>query len=470
MNKLIHIRTTFVRQQNQNDCGIACLSMILNYAGRKTDVPRARNNILIPDSNGLSLLELRDIARKLNLNSRCVEMEADFLRKIPTPCILHMVNANGNNHFQVCYGARKKRNGYEYLMADPARQVYYLGEDELMREWISKAALYFEDLPASLNYKFKSPWYSLFSIVAFPKGLWITIPLLNICTVIFGIAISWVLQRGINYSLADKKESLIIAVIFLLLIISLFKGLFAYIRQRILIALNTAVNEQLVSRFINKIVYGSKSGNNATNHKSIKSNMGEIQKIQNAVLISIATLASDGSLILLVLAAIIYTLPSAGYPNITYIFIVCLLSIKSIPGLSFDYAHLNELSGASENLLTKELELQDGQSNMEFGEKRLLLHHKNHDHYLRFARFIAIRISKMNLLYECIGAVSVISVFALGLVKLQQQQMEYSSFMVIVILSYFITALLPKICNSLYVIAEGAEAYLQYKILHTEKT
>jgi len=85
MNKLIHIRTTFVRQQNQNDCGIACLSMILNYAGRKTDVPRARNNILIPDSNGLSLLELRDIARKLNLNSRCVEMEADFLRKFQHP-------------------------------------------------------------------------------------------------------------------------------------------------------------------------------------------------------------------------------------------------------------------------------------------------------------------------------------------------------------------------------------------------
>jgi len=198
--------------------------------------------------------------------------------------------------------------------------------------------------------------------------------------------------------------------------------------------------------------------------------MGEIQKIQNAVLISIATLVSDGSLILLVLAAIIYTLPSVGYVNMAYLFIVCLLSIKSIPVLSFDYAHLNELSGESENLMTKELELQDDQSNMEFSQQRLLLHHKNHDRYLKFARFIAIRISKMTLLYECIGAVSVISVFALGLVKLQQQQMEYSSFMVIVILSYFITALMPKICNSLYVIAEGAEAYLQYKVRHMDKT
>jgi ATP-binding cassette, subfamily C, bacteriocin exporter len=82
---------------------------------------------------------------------------------------------------------------------------------------------------------------------------------------------------------------------------------------------------------------------------------------------------------------------------------------------------------------------------------------------------IVVRISKMNLLNECIGTLKVIVVFILGLIKLEEQSMEYSSFMVIVILSYFITALMPKISNALFVMTEGTEAYLQNRARFPEQ-
>jgi len=466
MNKLIHIRKTFVRQLNQNDCGVACLCMILNYAGLGANIPSLHQSTTIPD-DGLSLLELRNLAGTFNLTSRCVEMELSFLREIQLPCILHMVNANGDNHFQVCYGARKKGGRYEYLMADPARQVYYLNETQLIQEWSSKAALYFEDLVPAIDRRFKSFLYPILSVVSFPKGLWITIPLLNICAVIFGIAITWVLQRGINYSLADKKDSMVIAVTFLLFVITLFKALFSYVRQRILIALNFSLNAQLVFRFVNGIIYKSKPKNGLNSRGYVKRKMGEIQKIQNAVLISMATVASDGSLVLLLLSLVFYLLPPAGYINMGYLIIVCAFNTKNIAAVSFDYANLNELSGRSEDLLNKEMVLDGYASDEQASEQRRILHYNTHDRYLKFARSIAVKINNRNLLYECIGAVNIISVFTLGIIQLQRQQMEYNSFMIIVILSYFITTLLPKICNSLFIIAEGCEAHLQFTIGHS---
>jgi ABC-type bacteriocin/lantibiotic exporter with double-glycine peptidase domain len=463
MNSLRRIRNTFVRQISENDCGIACLSMILNYTGRRNDIAQLQVNMIVV-AEGLSLLDLRNLAARFKLPARCVQMDIGFLRENRTPCILHMVNDQGQNHFQVCYGMRKKGNTRKYLMADPARQVYYLDECLLVRQWQSRAALYFDELRAPQNSALAPDWTFLFSMKCFPRGLWISVPLLSVCVAFFGVAISWVLQRGIDDSLVGKRNTLIFAVLFLLLMVSLFKSLFSYVRQRILINVSAAVNEQLVLSFVKEMVKGSAVNSLVPDHKSIKISMAEILKIQNAVSAFMTTLLSDGSIILLVLSELFYLMPMAGLVNCLYLILVCLLTARKLPGLSFSYAHLNELSGATENFMVKEARLSIEAENKLPQEKRVALHQQNHARYLAFARSIAVQISNMNLLHECLGTLNVIVVFALGLVKLQEQSMAYGSFIVLVVLSYFITVLMPKICNALYVIAEGAEAALQYKI------
>ena len=463
MNNLRRIRKTFVRQISENDCGLACLSMILNYTGKRNDIPQLQVNMIVA-AEGLSLLDLRNLAAQFKLHARCVKMDTSFLRENRMPCILHMVNDQGQNHFQVCYGMRKKRNARQYLMADPARQVYYLDEELLLKQWQSRAALYFDELPVSSNSAAASGWKFLFSMKFFPAGLWVSVPFLSVCIAFFGVAISWVLQRGINDSIVGKRNSLIFAVLFLLLIVSLFKSLFSYVRQRILININNTVNEQLVLRFLKKMVKGSSVNSLVQNHKSIKISMAEILKIQNAVSACMATLLSDGSIILFVLSGLFYLMPMAGTVNSIYLFLICLLAARKLPGLSFSYAHLHELSGATENFMVKETQLAIDTKNKLPEENRVALHQQNHGRYLAFARTIAVEISNMNLLHECLGTLNVIVVFVLGLTKLQQQSMSYGSFMVLVVLSYFITVLMPKICNALYVIADGAEASLQYQM------
>jgi NADH:ubiquinone oxidoreductase subunit 2 (subunit N) len=96
-------------------------------------------------------------------------------------------------------------------------------------------------------------------------------------------------------------------------------------------------------------------------------------------------------------------------------------------------------------------------------DNRVRFHEDNHNRYLKFARSIAYRITKMNLLYECLGTLSVIFTLCLSLIKLQQQEISYGTFMLLVILSYLITNLMPKIANALFVITEGAEASVLFK-------
>jgi ATP-binding cassette, subfamily C, bacteriocin exporter len=342
MNKLHHIRKNFVRQISENDCGAACLSMVLNYIGKGPEIASLRGQINV--LNELSLLEIRKLAEQFDISCQCVEMQIEFLRNISTPCIIHTQNESGQGHYQVCYGAMKKYGKYKFLMADPAKQVYLLPENELRNIWVSKAAVYFNYLEEVFNTKSPNPWFSLLSINYFPKGLFISIPFINLCSVSLGIAISWVLQKGINDSLADKKNSLLIGIIFLLLIITISRSLFSFIKQRILIILNNSVNEQLVRRLILKLVGSNFIGKNA-GLIAIKHNLSEIQKIQNALSVFVATLLSDGSLILLLVSASCYTLALSGLINIIYLIVVSTLTIMSLPKFSFDYAHLNQLSG-----------------------------------------------------------------------------------------------------------------------------
>jgi ATP-binding cassette, subfamily C, bacteriocin exporter len=451
MKKLRQARRCFVRQLSDTDCGCACLAMIFNYAGMPHNISSFREKS-ITGEYGSSMLDLKKLSLEMNVAARCVEMEVDFLREISFPCILHTTNENGQDHFVVCYGTVRKGSGHRFLIADPARQVHFLSEDQLRKMWTSRAAIYFDNLTARPFSGTKNPWRVILSPAYFPKGLLICIPFLNLCSVALGVAVSWVLQKGLSDPLTEKKNSIIIGVILLLLIITVAKSLFSYVRQRVLIVINNSVNEQLVSGLINKIVCKSPQFPLV---KSVRKSMSEVQRIQNALSAFVATLLSDGSLILLMLSASFYLLPVAGVINILYLIAISVLTIRSLPGLSFDYSNLNELAGATENFMLKEVEtisepVQQG--------IRANFHKDNHRRYLSFANRVAIHLSKLNLMYECLGAVNIIITLSFSLLRLHLQKIEYSEFMVIVILSYLISTLMPKISNAIFVIADGTEA------------
>jgi ABC-type bacteriocin/lantibiotic exporter with double-glycine peptidase domain len=456
MKNLYAIYNTFVSQTGPNDCGIACLSMLLNYEGRYNDADKLISDYSASE-NGLSLLELRNIAGELRLSSRCVTMDLSSMREAKTPSILHTVNYTGANHFVVCFGGEKKNGCYRYLIADPATQMHFVSEKELVEIWPGSAALYLDAIQFNPHAIPDHPWFILFKIKAFRKALLISIPFLNICSTVLGIALSWMLQRGISDSLADKKNSIVIAVVLLLLFMMLFKSLLSYVRQHILITLNGAVRDHFTRAFIRKIL--SAEFMPGINEHTIKKGFADIQKIQNALSAFIVVMMSEGCIICLIAAALWYLDPVAGFINTIYLVLVTFLALKTSPEFAYQQAELSELSASGENaLLSTTLTLRDIQQRPHI----LQTHLQNQMRYLGRAKALAGNIGRLNLWYEWMGTINVITVFIFCLYHIRRQAISYNTLMAEVILSYFITALMPKVCNVFSVISEGSRLTRRY--------
>jgi ABC-type bacteriocin/lantibiotic exporter with double-glycine peptidase domain len=446
----------YMGQSGPNDCGIACIAMILKYSGRSNSaeqlISSARSGI-----DGLSLLDLRKISEAEGLAARCVSMETSFLRTAILPCILHLDSIDFGKHFVVCFGSVKMRRSYKYIIADPATGISLINETDLERMWSASASLYFENIIRGHQSFFSHPWFDLMKISAFRKALMITVPFLNLCSTLLGIGISWMLQRGLSDSPADKKISLLASLMILLLLITFFKSLVAYIRQHVLIALNSGISRQLNTSFIQRIV--DRKGDASFSSGSIRKSINEIQKIQNAVTAFISVLIADGSMLTFILTGLWFYEPVTALLNTIYFGSLFFFALFKAPENGVNNLRLQELSGTCENELAGEQFIHAGSDS---NSDRIASHLINYEEFHSYARSLATGISKNVFWFEVAGTVNIILVFIYCLYKIQLQELSYSALMAEVILSYFITALVPKICGSLSVIAEGAILVRRY--------
>lgn len=458
------IKRSFVRQISEESCGLACLGMIFNFSGQSQ--LHTRLHAIRVDEGGLSLLDMQSIASASGYSAQPVEMELAFLRTLDSPCILHTQTEHGQYHYQVCYGGKIYGNSYRYLMADPAKQVYYLSEDQLDQIWVSKAALHFDRLKMDLSAFSRSPWYWLVKLRAFPGGFWIIVPLLTLATASFGVAMSWVLQKGMNNSYFFKTN-VIVAVVILLFLISLSKSLCAFLRQYLMIRLHTSVNQKLMSAYMRLLFQCRPGDHQMFTPYRLRNNFRDIQKIQQAAYELISTVLSEGALLLVFLSAVAYLLPWAALINLVYLLVVGYVTYRGLAHNSYSFAHLSHLSAATENLLFKDIDLLNKKGLNNPIDLNLKFHQTNHDLNVNQTRMVAVKSGIKGLKNEILGTINVILVFTIALWHMQSESIDYSTFMLVVILSYLCSTLLPKICNAAAVIAEGADAAVQFQAAFT---
>lgn len=454
MQRIYRIKRTFIRQTTDENCGLACLAMILAFVGRNEEAANLRE---IPvDSAGISMLSLKKLAATFNLPARCVELDIPFLRKITKPCVLHTVNEFGRNHFIVCYRAIRHGNKYKYLVADPGLQVNWLSEALLEQQWKSRAAIYFDDLSENLS-GYKKPTYkALISTKAYPVGLLAVIPTLSLFIASSSIGLTWILQKGITDSRVLNGNVILILLI-LLFVISIFKNLFTFLRQYILINISISVNDQLVGLFLRLLT--AKSSAIAHNlEKVVKTGLVNVQKMQNSISTLIGVMLSDGSLVIALLAAMAYLSLTAAIIQGIYLLLLSAIVFFTLPELSYQKERVTGLSSATESLLLIHVNKLNATPSLKANDLPFDIHRRS----LSAARNLAVRFSKQYLLFECIGTTTVIILFIYGLQQMRKGAFGYSSFMLLVIEAYIISTLFPKICAAVHQVAEGFDAAIQF--------
>lgn len=451
MNNIFAARKYFVRQHHANDCGPACLNMIFNYTGRFDDGRSIRNGLKIPEA-GLSLLDLREIAASRGLRANCVRMDTVLLRTAAQPCILYFRGDTDQPHFVVCFGVRRRKDTVSYLIGDPALHVHLISEEALLLKWRGAAALYFENISRRKPALREHAFISLMNIAALRKSLLLIVPSLNICSAVLALILSWTLQRGISDSAPDKSTGVLTAIGLLLLLIMLSKALISLVRQHVLINLNTAISRQFNTAFIRKHC-PSDQGNTQFSENSIRKGLSDIMKIQNAVTALVFVLFSDGSVVFLLIAGLLYHDTLTGLVSITYAAVMILLHFRRTPVSAYHSSRVGELSGTFENGLMTAL-LKPGSS--ETGEHPDD-HIDRHSRYLSASASFARRVIRSEFLYECIGTINIAAVLACSMVRVRSMELSYGGLTGSVLLSFYITILMPRISSALRMITEGAE-------------
>jgi len=199
-----YLKKTFVRQNSQYYCGLACLASIVKFYGGEITQERLRETSGTT-SNGTSLLGLYQSAEKIGFEVKGYEATVKYLKKIKDPIILHIIKDKKLEHYVVCYGFENDK----FIIGDPGWGIVRYSEDELVAVWKSKALL---KLSPGKNFKTKKEiilskqtWflqlikddYPLLGIAAF---LGIIISILNLATAIFS-------QKLIDQIFPEKKSA-----------------------------------------------------------------------------------------------------------------------------------------------------------------------------------------------------------------------------------------------------------------------
>ena len=211
-----HIKKTFTKQQDQSDCGVACLLSIIKFHGGFSTLEKLRE-FSGTTKQGTTLLGLFQGANGLGLQAEGFEAEIKHLNEIANPCILHVRVEKDLEHYVVFYGINKSN---QFIIGDPGKGISYLSKEELSAIWLSKTLLTLKPterfVKTQIQNKEKFNWFlnlikEDYPILGISIFLGILIAILGLATAIFS-------QKLIDDILPKSKiQSLIIGLVCLLL-------------------------------------------------------------------------------------------------------------------------------------------------------------------------------------------------------------------------------------------------------------
>jgi len=451
MDNFRFVKSTFLRQRGPDDCGAACLAMILNYQGDRNRAKHLLRSLNSP-AGGLSLFELKTAALELGFIAYCASADLAYLKTINTPAILHMLNENGDDHFQVYYGRAKNDGQLQFLMADPAKQVYYLNESELAGLWESRSALFFDGIDRTRQQFSGIAALRLFTASYFPSGLWAVIPLLGLISAFLGISLTWIIQKGWADHDFFAGSATVIYVTALLLLLGVFRSLISYLRQYILVDLSLDVSANLMAAYTEQ---RSRETKRPSAPDGMEASLADMQKVHNSILAMLSMFLSDGTQIVLFLSASIYISPLAGLLDLAYILAAVIFSWRRNRLNSYKIAHLKTLR----NYHRDQLRLMGSPGRFKANTNQASSWWQKQS---EFSRFFALHNLYSILVIDLWSNVQVLLVFLCGVVQFKDGAFSYTLFSILVLSAYLVSRLLQNMLNTIPVLSEGIDAWFQF--------
>ena len=103
----------FVKQEGIKDCGVACLSMIIEYYKGYINYERLID-MTKTNKNGSSALNIIEAAQSIGFKARGIKTDLENIQnnQINLPCIAHVTINKTYKHYVVIYQINYKKKGF----------------------------------------------------------------------------------------------------------------------------------------------------------------------------------------------------------------------------------------------------------------------------------------------------------------------------------------------------------------------
>lgn len=238
------MKNIVVRQNDVKDCGVCCLESIIKYYNGYIPIEQLRLDTKT-NTQGTTALNLIKAAKKYGFESYGLKQDDININEELLPCIAHTLEKNGLNHFIVVY---KISNNNVYVM-DPAKGYKKYTKEEFKKLWTNIILLFkpYHKIPQIK--KTKTLKDSIKIIYNSNKSLFNKILLLNVIITIISIALSYYFKITID-SIENSYINTTIIIMFIFLILNIFKIYIKHIKNKLSIYLNKNIDLTLIPDFI----------------------------------------------------------------------------------------------------------------------------------------------------------------------------------------------------------------------------
>lgn len=242
---------SFIPQQDEKDCGVACIAMILKQYKSEVPIHKLRE-LSGTDLEGTTAFGLKKCIEKLNFNCQAIQADQAVWheKELPLPLIAHVVIDNTFMHYVVVYGVK----GDTLLIADPGRGKLKKSIDEFAQEWTGVLLL---TTPAA---DYRPSKEKVAGLSSFLPILWqqrvliFHIILAALFITLFGIASSYYFQGILDFFIPNQAMSTLNIVSVGLIAVYLFKVLFEYSRNYLLVILGQRMSMAVMLHYFKHVL------------------------------------------------------------------------------------------------------------------------------------------------------------------------------------------------------------------------
>ena len=242
----------FVKQKESKDCGVASILMIIKYY--KGFVPYEQLvEILNVSKNGTTAFHIVEGAKQIGFDSRGFKTNLDNLKTIVMPCIAHVVINKSYNHYIVIYEINYK--GKYLVVADPNDKIKRISFDEFLQIWDNIIITFIPIKQIPIIYQNKHCFNILINLFHTNKYVFIKVLLNSLLITLLSVLSSYSFKFMIDSIINDNSKNILFIIFISFTILELFKNIFNYVENRLLIFLSSKIDWFLTIDIFNKILF-----------------------------------------------------------------------------------------------------------------------------------------------------------------------------------------------------------------------